>query len=194
MKKIVEDTRATQQDMLGAVKNLGQGQAPRPEDHVYGIKNNVKDWNAAKCLTGEPTERELKPDHDLGMSKKLNCTNQVRRPQDANRSFGVPTIRTDIPFKEKRSVADYGNYGDEPEAVDLLFPQTSTELGISEYDFQQMRSREEIRALFEKIGYAYKPGKFNAMYNRAKDMCQSQNDMVSVRAFMVAVQELHNME
>jgi hypothetical protein len=47
----------------------------------------------------------------------------------------VPTIRSDIPFKVKRSVADFMNYGDEPEAIDLLFPATFTELGISEYDF-----------------------------------------------------------
>jgi EF-hand domain-containing family member B len=32
-------------------------------------------------------------------------------------------------------VADYSNYGDEPEAVDLLFPSTFTELGIEESDF-----------------------------------------------------------
>jgi len=29
-------------------------------------------------------------------------------------------------------VADYANYGDEPEAVDLLFPSTFTEVGIEE--------------------------------------------------------------
>ena len=33
--------------------------------------------------------------------------NVVRKPEDWNRSFGTPTIRTDIPYKEKRSVADY---------------------------------------------------------------------------------------
>jgi hypothetical protein len=31
----------------------------------------------------------------------------VRKPEDETRSFGAPTIRTDIPFKEKRSIADY---------------------------------------------------------------------------------------
>jgi hypothetical protein len=36
----------------------------------------------------------------------------------------------DIPYKDKRSVADFQNYGDEPEAVDLLFPSTHTEVGI----------------------------------------------------------------
>lgn len=61
--------------MLGTVKNLGQGQAPRDATFVYGIKNNVKDWNAAKCINGEPQEKELAADFDLGKSKKMNCTN-----------------------------------------------------------------------------------------------------------------------
>jgi EF-hand domain-containing family member B len=106
----------------------------------------------------------------------------------------VPTIRTDVPFKVKRSVADFGNYGDEPEAVDLLFPQTNTDLGISEYDFQMMRTREQVKTLFEAIGYSYKLGKFNAIYNRAKELCQSADDKVSVRAMMQACQMLHNLD
>jgi len=92
----------------------------------------------------------------------------VRKPEDFDRTFGTPTVRTDIPFKEKRSIADYNNYGDEPDAVDLLFPSTFTEMGITEYDFQMPRPREEIKMLFERIGFSYKIGKFNAMYNRAK--------------------------
>lgn len=107
----------------------------RDPGHTYGAKNSNTDWNAAKCIAGEPTEKELGPDKDLGKSLKPNCTNQVRRPEDVDRSFGCPTIRTDVPFKVKRSVADYNNYGDEPEAVDLLFPATFTELGVTEYDF-----------------------------------------------------------
>jgi len=65
----------------------------------------------------------------------MNCTNNVRKPEDKDRAFGYPTIRKDIPFKVVRSVADYANYGDEPEAVDLLFPSTFNELGIEESDF-----------------------------------------------------------
>jgi len=55
------------------------------------------------------------------------------------------------------------------------------------------RSREEIRMLFEKIGYSYKVGKFNAMYNRAKELTKA-GDNVSVRAFMQTVNEMHNIE
>jgi hypothetical protein len=87
--------------------------------------------------------------------------------------------------------------------VDLLFPSTFTELGISEYDFQLPRTRDEIRVLFERIGFSYKIGKFNAMYNRAKEFMSNSSsgnpasasgDTVSVRAFMQAVREMHNVE
>ena len=104
---------------------------------MFGVRNIVGNdvWNAAKCIQGEPTTKQLEPDNDLGKCTKIGCRNTVRKPEDSNRVFGCPTIRTDIPFKEKRSVADYNNYGDEPEAVDLLFPSTFTEIGITEYDF-----------------------------------------------------------
>ena len=159
--------------MLGTVKNLGQGQSQRDPNHVFGAMKRNLDWNAAKCISGDPSDRELEP-------------------EDKDRAFGCPTIRTDIPFKVVRSVADYSNYGDEPEAVDLLFPSTFNELGIEEGDFQKPRDRAAIRALFEGIGYSYKVGKFNAMYNKAKEICNSRDDSVSVRAFMTAVQMLHD--
>lgn len=135
VKKIVEDQKAVTQDMLGTVKNLGQGQPMRSSDHTFGTQRKKEEWNAGKCINGEPSEKEVQPDKDLGISLKKNCTNQVRKEEDRDRSFGCPTIRTDIPYKYTKSVADYANYGDEPEAVDLLFPSTVAELGISEADF-----------------------------------------------------------
>jgi len=77
---------------------------------------------------------QVLPDHDLGKSTKPNCRNVVRNENDIDRSFGLPTIRKDIPFKTstQKSVADYQNYGDEPEAVDLLFPSSYSEIGIEE--------------------------------------------------------------
>jgi hypothetical protein len=76
----------------------------------------------------------------------------------------------------------------------LLFPSTHTEIGVSEDDFQQRRSRQDIKALFEMIGYSYKVGKFNAIYNKSKEICGSLDDSSSVRAFMTAVQMLHHVE
>lgn len=64
-------------------------------------------WNAARCIHGEPNEREVQPDKDLGKSVKPNTRNVVRNENDINRSFGLPTIRKDIPYKDFKSVADY---------------------------------------------------------------------------------------
>ena len=57
-----------------------------------------------------------------------------------------------------------------------------------------MRSREQIRSLFEKIGYSYKIGKFNAIYNRAKELARSTDDRIAVRDFQYALSELHQLE
>ena len=78
-----------------------------PEDHSFGIRNVVGNdvWNAAKCIHGEPTDIHLQPDKDLGKSIKPGCRNVVRKEEDEQRVFGTPTIRTDIPFKEKRSIS-----------------------------------------------------------------------------------------
>jgi hypothetical protein len=109
VKKTVEDHKAVSQDLLGVSKNLGQGQDSRGADFVHGVRNvqGGDTWNAARCIHGEPTQVDLQDDKDLGKSVKPNCRNLVRKEDDAHRSFGVPTIRTDIPFKDKRSVADF---------------------------------------------------------------------------------------
>lgn len=44
-------------------------------------------------------------------------------------------------MKKRKSVADHQNYGDEPEAIDILFPATFTELGVTSFDFLSARAR-----------------------------------------------------
>ena len=48
--------------------------------------------------------------------------------------------------------------------------------------------------MFEKIGYSYKIGKFNAMYNRAKEHAETSDDKVSLRHFQMAISEMHSVE
>ena len=76
----------------------------------------------------------------------------------------------------------------------MIFPSNYHEYGVTEDDFKRMRSRQEIKLLFEKVGYTYKIGKFNAMYNRAKEICESMDDRVNVRAYQAAISEMHNIE
>ena len=48
--------------------------------------------------------------------------------------------------------------------------------------------------MFEKVGYSYKIGKFNAMYNRAREMAHSEDDKVCIRDFQIAISEMHAIE
>ena len=48
--------------------------------------------------------------------------------------------------------------------------------------------------MFAKAGFDYKLGKFNAIYNRAKEVENAYDDRVSVRSFQAAVSEMHNIE
>ena len=78
VKKTVEDTKAVQHDHLGSVKNMGQGGFPIASNTIFGIPThgNEKDgWNAAKCINGTPSERELQPDKDLGTTLRVGCRN-----------------------------------------------------------------------------------------------------------------------
>lgn len=182
---------------------MGQGLSSAiRNDLVFGVPS-LKDhteWNAAKCLRGEPTAKEMMPDTDLGRCTKPGSRNMVRRQQDVERSFGTPSIRTDIPMKVFRSVADHQNYGDEPEAIDILFPATQLENGVTERDFVKLRPKQELRSLFEKLGYSYRPAKFNAIFNRSvqcsANILGSQvtipEGQSTTRGMMIAVQEMHN--
>ncbi len=78
--------------------------------------------------------------------------------------------------------------------MDCLFPSSHTEFGITEFDFQVARTREQIIELFDKVGIRYKLGKFNAIYNRARELCGSHNDKVSVRSMMQSVEMMHGLE
>lgn len=82
MKKTVEDVKQVSHDHLGAAKNLGQGKIPIADDVIFGVPSLKKgqEWNAAKCLMGEPTINELQADKDLGRCTKPGSRNMVRRP------------------------------------------------------------------------------------------------------------------
>ena len=64
----------------------------------------------------------------------------------------------------------------------------------------QLRSKEQIQHLFTAIGYAYKPGKFNAIFNKSVFYSQAilQRQVPfgqsTVRGMLLAVQDLHSVE
>jgi len=194
VKKNVEDFKDFNADHLGKTKNLAQVNQYVNQDHVYGYKPKDKEpWNVAKCITGQAVYTQVKEDDSLGKSNRFGYKN-VAKTGDDDRVFGVPTIRSDIEKPSMKSVADPNNYGDEPGSIGLLFPQRFAELGVGKQDFEDFRSKEQIRAMFANIGYAYKPGKFEGIFQRAQQICGSQWDEVSVNSFIQAIREMGDME
>ena len=82
-------------------------------------------------------------DRDLGLSLRPGFRN--RAPED--RVFGAPTIRTDIPGRDVKSVADNNNYGNEPDAMSLVYP-SAAHRGVVDRDYiKPYDAGERVRIL-----------------------------------------------
>ncbi|RHY69759.1 hypothetical protein DYB30_011619, partial [Aphanomyces astaci] len=99
-KKNVEDMKNTM-DMLGKPRNLGFNHATSP-DHVFGVKHAKGCADAALTIHGSYSFEEQQPDADLGKPVNRGWMNAT----DEHRSFGVPSIRSDVAPPSKRSIAD----------------------------------------------------------------------------------------
>ena len=60
------------------------------------------------------------------------------------RTYGVPTVRTDLAAPRIRRIDDRKNYGDESDAYGLLNPSIYSLRGVYEKDFLIPRQREEV--------------------------------------------------
>ena len=89
-------------DPLGRAKNNMQGRIPVPPDHAYGIKCIGSDTTVGDCLRGWYSEEEQKAEPDLGKCIKVGRRNVLEQ----GRSYGVPSIRSDITKPERLSCAD----------------------------------------------------------------------------------------
>merc|ERR1712159_604145 len=67
-------------------------------------------------------------------------------------TFGVPTVRSDIPAPSIRRVSDRTNYGNELNSHGLLSPSIFTTHGVYENDFFEPRDKSTIIRIFKAIG------------------------------------------
>ncbi|ETV98019.1 hypothetical protein H310_09320 [Aphanomyces invadans] len=145
--KNVEDMKNTM-DMLGKPRNLGFNRATSP-DHVFGLKPARGGPDAAVSIHGTYSFEEQQPDADLGKPVNRGWMNA----SDEQRSFGVPSIRSDVTPPAKRSIADAQNYGDDVNAHELLYPNQYSALGVGDAEFITPRPKQFLTNLFNKMGY-----------------------------------------
>jgi hypothetical protein len=108
--KRLEDFRQATGDVVGRSKYRGALHPSVDENFVFGAFKTSEDWNAAKCIYGDPeqkTDKYFEADPDLG--KSLHNRTRLKNLQpityDGKRTFGVPSIRYDL-NKTKTSISD----------------------------------------------------------------------------------------
>lgn len=70
---------------------------------------------------------------------------------------------------QARSVANTINYGNEPDALQLLRPPKSVERGVHEEHYMAIRSKEEVRDLVADAGIELEDGTFEHVFKMAAD-------------------------
>ncbi len=130
------------------------------------LKEHNKEWSVKQVIEGEYSEADQLPDPDLGRATRPGFRNS-----DTSQVFGAPTVRTDVPPPQFRSIADNQNYGDDTSCNKLLYPNRFNEMGVNDEDFVRPRPKHELANLFSKIGEDLTDADFDRIYDQA---CQSE--------------------
>jgi hypothetical protein len=173
-------------DPLGRAKNNMQGRIPVPPDHAYGIKCIGSDTTVGDCLRGWYTEEEQKAEPDLGKCIKVGRRNVLEQ----GRSYGVPSIRSDITKPDRRSCADTQNYGDEAGASALLHPQRFELMGVPDEDFLLRRDKEEMKSILECADIHTQH--FDMLFDTAVQLFDDGKELVSLDAYLYVTSNLIN--
>jgi hypothetical protein len=193
----VENFRAFNNPLLGKSKFHGSLN-PKfyDENHVFGKGSKLGDqWNAGRCLHGDETTvntESVKPDDDLGRDWHYASKLKSLRPTQNNltRAYGVPTIRRDLPKRIVKSVTDIKNYGDEPDAYDLLYPHPEAIRGVYDEDFEKLFTKEEIYTLMKKYDFIIPEKEYDLMFEVAIKNYPNNEGKISPKSFISTMRNL----
>lgn len=145
-------------------------------DRVFGNSTCLSNDSAADCLRHKGGDID-----DLGKSLTPGFRNV-----ETSRSFGTPSIRTDIPQYERSSVADLQNYGDDVSASYLLRPSLFSSLGLEEDEFDRPRGKEYLRNLVISCGVVKDDDEFNSIFSQ---VAVNDDACVSINAFVGKIRQ-----
>lgn len=160
--KLYEDHKLAAADRLGQVRQLGTGERGLDPAHTYGVASmrHGPEPGMKELLTGGYSVKEQEPDADLGKSLREGWRNI--QPED--RTFGTPSIRTDIAMPKARSVSSTINYGNEPDALQLIRPPRSVAVGVHEEHYIKLRPKAEIQELVAEAAIELSSEEFDKLF------------------------------
>ncbi|KAL8601471.1 hypothetical protein ACOMHN_000413 [Nucella lapillus] len=104
------------------------------------------------------------------------------------KTYGIPTIRTDIAPPKIRLMTDTQNYGDESNAYGLTNPSVYNAHGVYERHLLIPRSKEELRDIFSNVGVEMNEDTMDAVYSRVS--AEHPQGHVSVETFRHALDDI----
>ena len=110
--------------------------------------------------------------------------------RDLNKTYGVPSIRRDLKAKTLKSVSDIKNYGDEPDAYDLLYPHPEAVRGIGDEDFEKLLTKEEIYNLMKKYDFIIPEEEYNLMFEVGLKNYPNNEGKMSPKSFISTMRNL----
>lgn len=105
------------------------------------------------------------------------------------RTYGIPTVRTDLSAPVLRRINDKKSYGNESTVYGLMNPNLYSRCGLTERDFFLPRSQDEIRRIFEAIGVKMSDETFHEVWRRAKSADPRNSGEVCVETFRMVLDE-----
>ena len=134
----------------------------------------------------------MKEDIDLGkdVHNSYKLKNKQPSERDVNRVYGVPTIRDDLPVKQLKSVTDIKNYGDEPDAYELLYPHPENIAGVDDEDFEELMTKDEIYELIQNYNFDIPKEEFNLIYQVGLKNYPNNEEKMSPKSFISTMRNL----
>ncbi|CAL8247655.1 unnamed protein product [Lota lota] len=130
------------------------------------------------------------PDHFVTSSSMIQAT-VADRSTTGQRTYGIPTVRTDLPAPRLKRIGDTNNYGDEGGATHLLHPSLLSLWGVHEEHLFRPRSKEEIAGIFRNVGVNVSAEKFEGAWELAS--ARRPDSEVCVHGFREVLREIKAM-
>ena len=187
----VAQANAVSGKVLAKPRNMGFGDRVEGVDHVYGSQHRQDEYGARLILAScgeKPQEDDVlgKPVVKSAILRKLR---EKEAAPDADRVFGVPTLRTDLPKPKDQKTTNVNNYGDDADTQALLYPSAYTAGGVTNGAFQQGMTLDEVKALVERARIDLTDEQTQRAFVRARGGATGSS-AVTISAFRKAVDEL----
>uniref|UniRef100_A0A3B5ADA7 EF-hand domain family member B n=1 Tax=Stegastes partitus TaxID=144197 RepID=A0A3B5ADA7_9TELE len=130
------------------------------------------------------------PDHFMTSSSLIGAVSDGP-VTSSGRTYGIPSVRSDLPAPRIKRVSDTNNYGDASTAANLLYPSVHAVRGVYEEHFFCPRTKQEIAEIFRNVGVDISEETFEEAWRLAST--KRPNGEVCVEVFRNVLEEIKGM-